>query len=137
MKLQINEFGQVPKQIFKEPHPKRFSNGITEINYKPPPQEDIPETKEKPAEKEEVKEEQPKEEPKEEAKKEIPEEKQTNQDENIPFLEASSKTSEKQQDTPPDSVLPTSTEYVPQSINLDIDYNLKKQFFLLKDFHKK
>lgn len=31
LKMQINEFGQVPKQLFKAPHPKRFSNGITEL----------------------------------------------------------------------------------------------------------
>ena len=32
IRIQINEFGQVPKQIFKEPHPKKFSNQIRDLN---------------------------------------------------------------------------------------------------------
>ena len=32
IRIQINEFGQVPKQIFKEPHPRKFSNQIRELN---------------------------------------------------------------------------------------------------------
>ena len=31
IKMQINEFGQVPKQLFKDPHPQRFSNSIREL----------------------------------------------------------------------------------------------------------
>ena len=31
IKMQINEFGQVPKQLFKGPHPQRFSNSIREL----------------------------------------------------------------------------------------------------------
>lgn len=31
IEIQVNEFGQTPRQIFKNPHPKRFSNKITEI----------------------------------------------------------------------------------------------------------
>lgn len=31
IEIQVNEYGQTPKQIFKNPHPKRFSNKITEI----------------------------------------------------------------------------------------------------------
>ncbi len=32
IRIQINEFGQVPKQLFREPHPKKFSNEIKELN---------------------------------------------------------------------------------------------------------
>ena len=32
IRIQINEFGQVPKQLFREPHPKKFSNTIRELN---------------------------------------------------------------------------------------------------------
>ena len=32
IRIQINEFGQVPKQLFKEPHPIKFSNEIRELN---------------------------------------------------------------------------------------------------------
>lgn len=31
LKMQINEFGQVPAQLFKKPHPQRFTNKIREI----------------------------------------------------------------------------------------------------------
>ena len=32
IKIQINEFGKVPFQLFKEKHPKKFSNKIKELN---------------------------------------------------------------------------------------------------------
>ena len=31
VQIQVIEYGQTPKQLFKKPHPKRFSNKITEI----------------------------------------------------------------------------------------------------------
>ncbi len=31
IEIQVNEYGQTPKQLFKNPHPKRFSNKICEI----------------------------------------------------------------------------------------------------------
>lgn len=31
LEVQVNEYGQTPKQIFKKPHPKKFSNQIKEI----------------------------------------------------------------------------------------------------------
>ena len=31
IEIQVNEYGQTPKQLFKLPHPKRFSNKISEI----------------------------------------------------------------------------------------------------------
>lgn len=31
LKMQINEFGQVPAQLFKKPHPQRFTNKIREF----------------------------------------------------------------------------------------------------------
>ncbi|MCQ2818956.1 MAG: hypothetical protein MJ252_16950 [archaeon] len=32
IRLQINEFGQVPKQIFKKPHPQKYSFKIKELS---------------------------------------------------------------------------------------------------------
>lgn len=32
LKMQINEFGQVPKQLFKTPHPQRFASRINDIS---------------------------------------------------------------------------------------------------------
>ena len=32
MEIQVNEYGQTPKQIFNKPHPKRFSSKLIEIN---------------------------------------------------------------------------------------------------------
>jgi hypothetical protein len=31
IEIQVNEYGQTPKQLFKLPHPKRYSNKIQEI----------------------------------------------------------------------------------------------------------
>jgi hypothetical protein len=31
IEIQVNEYGQTPKQLFKNPHPKRFSSKICEI----------------------------------------------------------------------------------------------------------
>ncbi len=31
IEIQVNEYGQTPKQLFKLPHPKRYSNKIHEI----------------------------------------------------------------------------------------------------------
>ena len=30
IEIQVNEYGQTPRQLFKSPHPKRFSNKINE-----------------------------------------------------------------------------------------------------------
>ena len=39
MELQIKEFGQTPKQLFKTPHPKRKTSHIK--NRSPPPTADV------------------------------------------------------------------------------------------------
>lgn len=31
IEIQVNEYGQTPKQLFKNPHPKRFSNKISDF----------------------------------------------------------------------------------------------------------
>jgi hypothetical protein len=31
IEIQVNEYGQAPKQLFKSPHPKKFSNSTDEL----------------------------------------------------------------------------------------------------------
>jgi hypothetical protein len=31
MEIQVNEYGQAPKQLFKSPHPKKYSNSIDQL----------------------------------------------------------------------------------------------------------
>lgn len=31
MEIQVNEYGQTPRQLFKTPHPKKFSNKVNDL----------------------------------------------------------------------------------------------------------
>ena len=114
IKMQINEFGQVPKQLFKGPHPQRFSNSIRELT--PPIIEKRKESKnsfKSIQKKDEINEEEKVNEKKEEIAETIKKEEEDQREEIEEIKE-------------------TATEPI-----LNISFSLKKQYNLLKNHHKR
>ena len=113
-KMQINEFGQVPKQLFKGPHPQRFSNSIRELT--PPIIEKRKESNnsfKSIQKKDEINEEEKVNEKKEEIAETIKKEEEDQREEIEEIKE-------------------TATEPI-----LNISFSLKKQYNLLKNHHKR
>lgn len=114
IKMQINEFGQVPKQLFKGPHPQRFSNSIRELT--PPIIEKRKESNnsfKSIQKKDEINEEEKVNEKKEEIAETIKKEEEDQREEIEEIKE-------------------TATEPI-----LNISFSLKKQYNLLKNHHKR
>lgn len=114
IKMQINEFGQVPKQLFKGPHPQRFSNSIRELT--PPIIEKRKESNnsfKSIQKKDEINEEEKVNEKKEEIAETIKKEEEDQREEIEEIKE-------------------TTTEPI-----LNISFSLKKQYNLLKNHHKR
>ena len=114
IKMQINEFGQVPKQLFKGPHPQRFSNSIRELT--PPTTEKRKESNnsfKSIQKKDEINEEEKVNEKKEEIAETIKKEEEDQREEIEEIKE-------------------TATEPI-----LNISFSLKKQYNLLKNHHKR
>ena len=114
IKMQINEFGQVPKQLFKGPHPQRFSNFIRELT--PPIIEKRKESNnsfKSIQKKDEINEEEKVNEKKEEIAETIKKEEEDQREEIEEIKE-------------------TATEPI-----LNISFSLKKQYNLLKNHHKR
>ena len=114
IKMQINEFGQVPKQLFKGPHPQRFSNSIRELT--PPIIEKRKESNnsfKSIQKKDEINEEEKVNEKKEEIAETIKKEEEDQREETEEIKE-------------------TATEPI-----LNISFSLKKQYNLLKNHHKR
>ncbi len=114
IKMQINEFGQVPKQLFKGPHPQRFSNSIRELT--PPIIEKRKESNnsfKSIQKKDEINEEEKVNEKKEEIAETI-------------------KNEEEDQREEIEEIKETATEPI-----LNISFSLKKQYNLLKNHHKR
>ena len=114
IKMQINEFGQVPKQLFKGPHPQRFSNSIRELT--PPIIEKRKESNnsfKSIQKKDEINEEEKVNEKKEEIAETIKKEEEDQREEIEEIKE-------------------TATEPI-----LNISFSLKKQYNLLKNQHKR
>ena len=114
IKMQINEFGQVPKQLFKDPHPQRFSNSIRELT--PPIIEKRKESNnsfKSIQKKDEINEEEKVNEKKEEIAETIKKEEEDQREEIEEIKE-------------------TATERI-----LNISFSLKKQYNLLKNHHKR
>ena len=114
IKMQINEFGQVPKQLFKGPHPQRFSNSIRELT--PPIIEKRKESNNsfKSIQK----------------KDEIIEEEKVN--EKKEEIAETIKKEEEDQREEIEEIKETATEPI-----LNISFSLKKQYNLLKNHHKR
>ena len=115
IKMQINEFGQVPKQLFKGPHPQRFSNSIRELT--PPIIEKRKESNNS------VK-------PSVQKKDEIKEEQKVNEDK-----EESTDKIKKEEDKQKKEIQEIK-EPAREPI-LNISFSLKKQYNLLKNHHKR
>ena len=114
IKMQINEFGQVPKQLFKGPHPQRFSNSLRELT--PPIIEKRKESNnsfKSIQKKDEINEEEKVNEKKEEIAETIKKEEEDQREEIEEIKE-------------------TATEPI-----LNISFSLKKQYNLLKNHHKR
>lgn len=114
LRMQINEFGQVPKQLFKGPHPQRYSNSIKEL---------APPTIEKRKESTHSVNPIPK-------KPEIKEEKKVK--DSVEDVKENIKKEEKNQK----EELEEKKEYQIEPI-LNISFSLKKTYNLLKNHHKR
>ena len=114
IKMQINEFGQVPKQLFKGPHPQRFSNSIRELTLPI-----IEKRKESNNSFKSI-----------QKKDEINEEEKVN--EKKEEIAETIKKEEEDQREEIEEIKETATEPI-----LNISFSLKKQYNLLKNHHKR